>query len=52
MTMKMAIVCLGLLALVGTSTASRGTRLGMKEEPQELDHTGLPESIFAYPMKT
>lgn len=45
MTMKMAIVCLGLLALVGTSTASRGALLGMKEESQQLDHTGPPKSF-------
>lgn len=52
MTMKMAIVCLGLLALVSTSTASRGALLGMKEESQELDHTGAPDPFLSQPVKT
>ena len=39
MNMKTAIVCLGLLALVGSSTASLDAFNSVKES-QELEHTG------------
>ena len=46
MNMKTAIVCLGLLALVGSSTASLDAFSSVKES-QELEHTGgQQKSLF------
>ncbi len=44
--MKTAIVCLGLLALVGSSTASLDAFKSVKES-QELEHTGGEHSKSA-----